>query len=167
MIFGECCHYVKLWTCICCLIVLVYLRINVEMMDHCWTTWLRVYLLVLENDMLDYILLCGILSNLQWSFGWPSAYLYEWVDDMHDWFSYCLWVSWGLTLELPLYLFAWNLRYGSDLGVSCFYIYVMYLCCCWDLLSTDVWNLRYLLVMYYETWYMVVEIVICCWDIYV
>ena len=36
--------------------------------------------------LLDYILLCGILSNLWWSFGWLSAYLYEWVDGVHGWF---------------------------------------------------------------------------------
>ena len=54
---------------------------------------------------LDYILLCGIWSNPKWSFGWPSAYLYEWADGVQDWFSFCLWVAWGLALELSLFLF--------------------------------------------------------------
>jgi len=47
---------------------------------------MHVILVILECLLLDYILLCGILYNPQWSFGWPPAYLYEWVDSVQDLF---------------------------------------------------------------------------------
>jgi len=67
--------YVELWTCICCLVMLLYLRNNVDAIIHFWNPWLQFIWLCL---------LCGILSNPQWSFGWPPTYLYKWEDGLHD-----------------------------------------------------------------------------------
>jgi hypothetical protein len=48
--FGECCDYVELWISIRCLLMLVYLRDDVDVKIYCWMTWLRVYLLDFENE---------------------------------------------------------------------------------------------------------------------
>jgi len=54
--------------------------------------------------LLDYILLRGILSNPRWWFSWHPTYLYEWVDSVQNWLSYCLWVAWGLAWSYLIYL---------------------------------------------------------------
>jgi len=47
---------------------------------------------ILECNFFDYILLCGILSNLQWLFGWSLTHLYEWCKWRVCLSLNCLWV---------------------------------------------------------------------------
>jgi len=69
-----------------------------NMIIFTWSWYLRndkyVYVLCLEtlNIILFYMLLCGKLSNPQWSFNWPPTHLYEWCRRRAWLIFYCLWV---------------------------------------------------------------------------
>jgi len=123
-------------------------------MIHFWNPWLLFIWLCL---------LCGILSNPQWSFGWPPAYLYEWVDDMHDWFCLLLVSCLRIIVELPRLPFAQSLV-RLWLGCQTFMFIVVYLLLdfiWWDYGYVFI-NMRFgveiLLLMY-------LRIVIGWWDI--
>jgi len=50
MCIDECCDYVKVWTCICCFIMLVHLNNNVDVLIRCCMIWLRVIFWTLKNE---------------------------------------------------------------------------------------------------------------------
>ena len=88
------------------------------------------------NDIFDYILLHGILSNPQWSFGWPPVYSYEWVDNLQDWVCFATELLED-SVELPLIFCSSHL---------CLLLFIR----CW--------------ILFYETMVMYFKLEIWCWD---
>ena len=121
LIFYEC------WICTCVFI---------------WNPWMF---------LLDYNLLCGILSNPYWLFGWPPAYLYEWVDGVHDWFCLLLVSCFRISMKLPL-TFCSNLV-RLWLGCRAFMFIVIY-----PLLNFIWWDYGYV----FKTWDMVLKFIYSC-----
>jgi len=93
------------------------------------------------------------------------------VDGVHDW-SLIAYECLRISLELPLYLFAWSIDKTLNKIVGTFAFYGMYLCCFLRLIVYLCMRFEILLVMYYETWDMVVEVLLyiaelfwCCFPL--
>jgi hypothetical protein len=68
-------------------------RMSMYICDN-WNPWML---------FCSYILICGILSNPQWSFGWPPRHLYKWCRRRAS-LSYIACECSRIILDLALYL---------------------------------------------------------------